>query len=124
MYLAFTGLDPIAPCFKGTTSSLTKFDGKYVEVIHTDCAYIRSLGIILPMGHADFYPNNCNVQPGCDNYICSHVRAYELFAESISGNTDINLKGVKCNNIWDVLKAKCNSNNTLKMGNDDYNKRG
>lgn len=117
----FTGLDPISPCFKETASSLRKSDGKYVEVIHTDCAFIRSLGIIMPIGHVDFYPNNCNLQPGCKDYICSHNRAYELFAASV---VYINFKGIKCNNVWDALKAKCNNTDTLVMGTDDYDKRG
>lgn len=114
-------MDPISPCFRETGTSLRNTDAQYVEVIHTDCAFIRSLGIIMPIGHTDFYPNNCKLQPGCADYICSHARAYELFAASVVYN---NFEGIKCDNIWDALRAKCNNTDTLCMGNDDYDKRG
>lgn len=117
----FTGLDPISNCFVQTISSLGKTDAKYVEVIHTDCAFTQSLGIIEPMGHADFYPNNCKVQPGCKDYVCCHKRAYELFAASVIYN---NFQGTLCDDIWSVFNATCNNTQTLLMGNNDYAKRG
>lgn len=63
-----TGLDPAGPAFetpylKDADERLDFTDANFVDVIHT-CA--GSLGILKPIGHADFYPNGGTFrQPGC-----------------------------------------------------------
>lgn len=41
---------------------LDSTDAKFVDVIHTNG---RHLGMILPAGHVDYYPNGGEHQPGC-----------------------------------------------------------
>ena len=62
------GLDPAFPLFtkKNTRIRLTPSDAKYVQVIHTGTA---RLSISYPVGHADFYPNWGEHQPGCKGRI-------------------------------------------------------
>ena len=42
-------------------------------------------GLNEPFGHADFYPNGGNHQPGCGFFdlYCSHMRAVDLWIHSI-----------------------------------------
>lgn len=63
-----TGLDPARPLFEmpalvTTDRRLDTSDAHFVDVIHTNGG---SFGMILPIGHVDFYPNGGMKQPGCD----------------------------------------------------------
>ncbi|XP_029159256.1 pancreatic lipase-related protein 2-like [Nylanderia fulva] len=114
-----TGLDPAGPAFetpylKDTEERLDSADANFVDVIHT-CA--GSLGILRPIGDADFYPNGGTFrQPGCpilSAQYCSHARSHQFFAESI-----VHPEGfisVQCSNWIDFQFGKC-SNNTALMG--------
>ncbi|XP_030383693.1 pancreatic triacylglycerol lipase-like [Scaptodrosophila lebanonensis] len=83
-----TGLDPAKPLFSlaGDTQRLDPSDADFVDVIHTDALL---LGMLRPLGHVDFYPNNGGFQPGChQSYFfnasrCNHDRAPRYYAESI-----------------------------------------
>ncbi|KAL4149292.1 hypothetical protein QTP88_003272 [Uroleucon formosanum] len=90
-----TGLDPASPLFDTFLLSnevLDKSDALFVDVVHTNIGF---KGKISPLGHLDFYANNGIAQPGCGtNTSCSHVRAVEYFAESISNKTQF--LAVKC----------------------------
>ncbi|PZC84058.1 hypothetical protein B5X24_HaOG200557 [Helicoverpa armigera] len=78
-----TGLDPAGPCFSYAYSGqrLDKSDASYVDVLHSNRLV---QGIIEPLGHADFYINGGGPnQPGCFMPSCSHLRAAEVYTESI-----------------------------------------
>lgn len=57
-------LDPASVLFDyfETEKRLCDTDAEYVQVIHTDSGHYS---FEYPMGHADFYPNGGNNQPGC-----------------------------------------------------------
>ena len=61
-YWYHSGLDPASYGFplESPETSLDKSDGVFVDVIHTEIAYITHTG------NADFYPNGgLATQPGC-----------------------------------------------------------
>ncbi|XP_075969260.1 pancreatic lipase-related protein 2-like [Anticarsia gemmatalis] len=114
-----TGLDPARPGWANSANRLSRGNGQYVEAIHTDG---HLLGIFIPVGDADFYPNGGkNPQPGCFTSLCSHGRATELFASSVHHPN--RFVGRRCNTIWDAELGNCNGN-TFVMGNAVINKRG
>ncbi|KAK6617215.1 hypothetical protein RUM44_005546 [Polyplax serrata] len=102
-----TGLDPASPLFKhhvlrepSTKLDATKAD--FVDVIHTDgsLVFTDGFGLLRPIGHVDFFPNGGREQRGCSDgrgsvvvshfegtinssVVCSHVRAWQLFLESV-----------------------------------------
>jgi phosphatidic acid-selective phospholipase A1 len=59
-----TGLDPAKWKFFPAVyeNPLGKNDAIFVDTIQTDNFFV---GAIVPLGHASFYPNNAEVQPGC-----------------------------------------------------------
>ncbi|KAK3855350.1 hypothetical protein Pcinc_038251 [Petrolisthes cinctipes] len=124
-----TGLDPAEPYFEGTDPvvSLDPGDATLVDVIHTDAGPIITggLGIQLPAGRLDFYPNGGVTMPGCGAHLvesvakeqgnipygirrfigCNHIRSYEYFTESI--NTKCPFLGIECLS-WDAYwKGNC-----------------
>ncbi|KAG7212631.1 hypothetical protein KM043_012917 [Ampulex compressa] len=103
-----TGLDPASPffrrhLFREKSRKLDASDAQLVDVIHTDGApdFTDGFGLLKPIGHIDFFPNGGIEQPGCTdvknavvvsrlkedtldvNIACSHLRAWQLFAESL-----------------------------------------
>ncbi|KAK9507430.1 hypothetical protein O3M35_007284 [Rhynocoris fuscipes] len=80
-----TGLDPALPLFSEITSNqewtIEKNDAEFVDIIHTNAGW---KGQLAAHGHADFYINSGYIQPGCIyNSSCDHVRAVEIYRESI-----------------------------------------
>ncbi len=80
---------------------MDKNDANFVDIIHTD----STLGLDLPIGHADFYPNGGRSQPSCstnnkthiqkskrnlmnaiESVKCSHARSVDFFIQSINPN--------------------------------------
>ncbi|XP_055303181.1 pancreatic lipase-related protein 2-like [Sitodiplosis mosellana] len=115
------GLDPAAPLFSldKPTERLNRGDAKFVEVIHTNGAF---LGIENPIGTVDFYPNTGLKQPGCSNDLlgrCSHWRAVEYFVESIY--SPIQFYAYPCSSFDDMKKRNCKGHG-LKMGGKPGNK--
>jgi hypothetical protein len=103
-----TGLDPAGPCFSYAYSDqrLDKTDARYVDVIHSN-RLIQ--GVIEPLGHADFYINGGGPgQPGCFMPSCSHLRAAEVYIESI--RKPKSFVGVQCQN-WEKFQNNtcCNA---------------
>ncbi|XP_071953370.1 pancreatic triacylglycerol lipase-like [Antedon mediterranea] len=102
-----TGLDPAGPYFDGTNKAvrLDPTDAEFIDVIHTDTdpVYTTGMGIYMPVGHMDFYPNGGRQQPGCDRGLfeqivlegelyqggveygfCDHYRAIDIYQDSIN----------------------------------------
>ena len=53
----------------GEEVHLWKDDADFVDVVHTnaDLLMYGGVGIGIPIGHVDFYPNGGKRQPGCDS---------------------------------------------------------
>ncbi|XP_045446012.1 pancreatic triacylglycerol lipase-like [Melitaea cinxia] len=114
-----TGLDPAGPSWRSNSNRLSTRAGRYVEAIHTDG---NVLGIFIPVGHADFYPNGGqHFQPGCSDNTCSHGRSHQFFASSVRTNHFV---GVLCRNHNEANLGTCNSNTQFRMGNGNFGKRG
>nr|XP_023015082.1 pancreatic lipase-related protein 2-like [Leptinotarsa decemlineata] len=102
-----TGLDAASPLFRNEYlrekyKKLDRSDAKFVDVIHTDSSpfVTDGFGLWEPIGHVDFFPNGGQDQPGCEDVkdsivvshferglskqiVCSHIRAFHLFRESL-----------------------------------------
>jgi hypothetical protein len=104
-----TGLDPALPGFGKFSvvnhNMLERNDARFVDIIHTCGGFLAQEDQI---GHADFYPNNGRrSQPTCDQFDdifceCSHSKAYEYFASSITKDL---YKSYPCKS-WDAFKEK------------------
>ncbi|CAL1546617.1 unnamed protein product [Lymnaea stagnalis] len=133
-----TGLDPAEPHFDTVDDSarLDSTDALFVDVIHTDGATFtgtQGYGSLRPQGHADFYPNGGQKQPGCvssdlsgflpglawdKDIACSHARSYDLFIQSLSPSS-CQLEAYRCTS-WEEYDAgnctSCPANGCLPMG--------
>ncbi|XP_071443303.1 lipase member I-like [Hetaerina americana] len=131
-----TALDPAGPLFATNEENnrLDPSDASFVDVIHTDK---DCLGLRMPSGHVDFYPNGGTEQPGCaavenfrddvggiltmlDSSFCSHFRAIKLFTESIFNSPSFNVTenevengcqfiGILCDTYDDFLQGTCSN---------------
>ncbi|XP_026500115.2 pancreatic triacylglycerol lipase-like [Vanessa tameamea] len=117
--LRLTGLDPAYPGFYPAidTHPINSKDAVFVDIIHTDGG---KYGTPLSIGHADFWPNDGkSTQPGCppvtliltNEYICSHWRSWQYWAESVVGG---NFVARNCANYNAFLKGNCSG--TARMG--------
>lgn len=111
------GLDPALPLFRyeNVNERLDIRDADYVEVVHTS---VGSYGYDHPLGHVDFYVNFGYNQPGCFFNECSHFRAFQVYAQSLSNEL---IEGMECSpDMWlDMIKHKrCMQimGRSLKMG--------
>uniref|UniRef100_A0A6P7GIA5 Pancreatic lipase-related protein 3-like isoform X2 n=1 Tax=Diabrotica virgifera virgifera TaxID=50390 RepID=A0A6P7GIA5_DIAVI len=121
------GLDPAGPLFtvKNIDNRLDRSDAKFVQVIHTNGG---TLGFRLAMGHAEYFPNEGESQPGCRWDMigtCSHSRAYAYYSESLLRN----FYARRCTDFKHYKKGNCNivdANDFSAMGRFkvDYNARG
>ncbi|XP_014275631.1 pancreatic triacylglycerol lipase isoform X2 [Halyomorpha halys] len=114
-----TGLDPARPSF-----SLDKPDERlstnsaiFVDVIHT-CGHF--VGMEIPIGHADFYPNSGNfIQPGCGIDIggfCSHRRAYYFYLESVTNRNAFPAVSCPSWNDFNNNKESCDMSRVAYLG--------
>lgn len=121
-YFFSLGLDPALQLynFGDHTKVLSKEDAEHVQIIHTNGG---GAGSMCPHGHSDFFPNGGSIQDGCcdRNAIarvtnwkqllrvivkcsaCSHGRAYEFFAESITER----FVATQCRSYLDFQENKC-----------------
>ncbi|KAM3958929.1 phospholipase A1 [Aphomia sociella] len=109
-----TGLDPAGPCFSYAFSDqrLDKMDASYVDVIHSN-RLIQ--GVIEPLGHADFYINGGGPnQPGCFMPTCSHLRAAQVYTESI--RSPKSFVGVRCESYKTFLENTCVKSDYAVLG--------
>ncbi|EDW63711.1 phospholipase A1 [Drosophila virilis] len=81
-YNTIFALDPAGPKFRHRSAQfrIDPSDAKYVESMHTS----GNFGFLKPTGSATFYPNYGLYQRNCFYLGCSHIRAYQMFAESIN----------------------------------------
>ncbi|XP_013165485.1 PREDICTED: uncharacterized protein LOC106116274 isoform X1 [Papilio xuthus] len=81
-----SALDPAGPCFTHVDADLRvkDSDADYVDCVHSDSGVY---GMKEPIGHADYFPNGGNSQPGCLLQTCSHSRSWLYFAESLLERT-------------------------------------
>lgn len=109
-----TGLDPAGPCFSFAYSDqrLDRTDANYVDVVHSN-KLIQ--GVVEPLGHSDFYINGGGPgQPGCLMPSCSHLRAAEVYIESIRNPKSF--VGVRCNNWEEFIKNMCVNKDYAVLG--------
>lgn len=124
-----TAMDPAEPLFTDTDPivRLDKNDALFVDVVHTDTVPITrgGLGMPMPVGHVDFYPNGGKDNPGCDrpveHYIqqesgsffwgvqqffsCNHVRSHQFVLEAIKSKET--QKAVICNSYEEFKEGRC-----------------
>ncbi|XP_026315685.1 pancreatic triacylglycerol lipase-like [Hyposmocoma kahamanoa] len=113
-----TGLNP-AKSLEGYSNALRRGDANYVEVIHTETT---THGFFYSVGHVDFYPHGGKDQPGCeDDIMCSHNRAWELFAASLTHGRVV---GNKCPGQRAATSDKPCTGFTLALGTNDLVKYG
>lgn len=80
LFRIFKALDPPrSNLIVSNARTLRKDDAQFIQVLHTT----RMIGSTKAMGHQDFFANAGTLQPGCDDSLCSHSRANQLFAASI-----------------------------------------
>ncbi|XP_077987947.1 uncharacterized protein LOC144442461 [Glandiceps talaboti] len=118
-----TALDPARPNFLVSSGDkrrvpgpfcVSRDDADFVDVIHTDAnenddhtgGTFPQLGIYQALGHADYYPNGGNQQPGCTLFPCDHSRATLLFAASI--NSRCSFIAEKCTSRLALKSESCN----------------
>ncbi|XP_040577625.2 inactive pancreatic lipase-related protein 1-like [Lepeophtheirus salmonis] len=116
-----SGLDPAGPAFRDQKVEfrLDKSDADFVDVIHTNGAYLSSggLGLLDISGHVDFYPFGGQNQMPCKSVFqeaflwkdvgCSHSRAVRLFIETIK-NKDCKMVSFPCVGGYNAfLKGQC-----------------
>ncbi|GAB0202520.1 endothelial lipase isoform X1 [Grus americana] len=136
-----TGLDPAGPMFEGVDPSkrLSPDDANFVDVLHT---YTRetlgvSIGIQMPVGHVDIYPNGGDFQPGCglsdvlgaiaygtigEVVKCEHERSVYLFVDSLV-NQDKQSFAFQCTDSSRFKKGICLSCRKNRCNGIGYNAR-
>lgn len=103
--------------FKNKKSRLSSHDAKYVQAIHTS----PIVGLDVQLGHSDFFVNGGLPQKGCLlPQPCTHVRAFEYFAESINNK---NFIGRSCKSYVNFELGKCKLKPTAYMGGADLDTR-
>ncbi|XP_053151783.1 endothelial lipase isoform X2 [Hemicordylus capensis] len=134
-----TGLDPAGPMFEGADPNkrLSPDDADFVDVLHT---YTRetlgiSIGIQMPVGHIDIYPNGGDFQPGCglsdvlgalaygnigDVVRCEHERSVHLFVDSLV-NKDKQSFAFQCTDSSRFKKGICLSCRKNRCNSIGYN---
>ncbi|KAJ8735412.1 hypothetical protein PYW07_007032 [Mythimna separata] len=113
-----TALDPAGPLWNSDRNRITRTDGRYVEVIHTETTALGYSGLC---GDADFYPNGGSNMPGCivGAINCSHSRSYEYMASSVKHN---HFLAHVCGSLSDANRNRCTGTPLNPMGNSDINK--
>jgi len=114
-----SAMDPAQPMYENSPNEvhLVKEDANLLDVYHTDGSSLtfKSAGILKPIGHLDFYPNNGTDQPHChladsnlnpaEASVCDHIAAYQYFIQSANRNSD--QLAIKCSSYGDYLNGKC-----------------
>jgi len=84
---------------------INKNDATFVDIIHTNG---DSFGLFTSLGHIDFYPNggkaqwNCAILDKVTGGACSHTKAFDYFAHSISNREEF--EAFQCTS-WNAYKT-------------------
>ncbi|XP_065364958.1 vitellogenin-1-like [Calliphora vicina] len=103
-----TGLDPANPCFNEgeSLSGLQRGDADFIDILHTNPGV---LGKANPVGDVDYYAGGlAPIKPGCNQFGCSHGRAFEYFTESVYPGNEENFLGVRCTSLTKLNDGFCN----------------
>lgn len=96
-----TGMDPAGPCFEkySEENRLSRDDAEFVDVIHTS----TSFGYRRTLGHADFYPNNGDTQPGCIIFkTISSVITFFLCGQMIEYNIEQDINEMNDTKLFEI----------------------
>lgn len=110
-----TGLDPANPCFKTGHSlhGIHKSVADFVDIIHTNPG---ALGKREALGHVDFYPDGyASVKSGCTFLSCSHLRAWQYYAESVYREHERDFMASPCSSLLMLELGLC-SGGEIPMG--------
>lgn len=114
------GLDPASTLhrYDEPNERLALTDAKYVITLQTDANSYdnrRGRGFLEPIGFMSFYANWGRLQPGCNKYLCSHLRSITIYAEAIKGYTFDAI--YKCQSWQNILeRGGCSkANKEIKM---------
>lgn len=115
---AIFALDPAGPGFEtnATVTRLRPDDADYVECIHTNG---ETLGLKEPFCQVDHFPNFGMKQPGCSIFtrdLCSHSRAWKLFAESLVSN----FTAFECQSMKEIYSKTPCKGSQITMGSDNF----
>lgn len=110
-----TALDPLGVLYTPDMDAkqrLSPDDATFVEVVHTNGG---GRGYNATCGHADYFPNGGQVQPGCspEDEECSHRRAYELIPDMWTPETEHELMLTKCDSLEEMNEFNCRWRNKL-----------
>ncbi|XP_006891814.1 PREDICTED: endothelial lipase [Elephantulus edwardii] len=133
-----SGLDPAGPMFEGVDihKRLSPDDADFVDVLHTNTrSFGLNIGIRMPVGHIDIYPNADDFQPGCgfndvwgsfaigtipEAMTCEHERAVHLFVDSMV-NQDKPSFAFRCTDSTRFKKGICLSCRKNRCNSIGYN---
>lgn len=110
--MQFSGLDPAGPSFsmENKDNRIDTSDAKFVQIIHTNAG---TFGWNQSLGHADYWPNSGDSQPGCNDIGCNHGRSIDYFAESIKTG---NFIATRCKDWLTYLNGDCVNEESSYMG--------
>ncbi|KAG5681259.1 hypothetical protein PVAND_010710 [Polypedilum vanderplanki] len=121
-----TGLDPARPKFFPAVyeNPLSPKDAHFVDTIQTDNFFI---GAVPPLGHASFYPNNGELQPGCPplrlksirdivDLWCSHFCAVRYWTTTLNPLYSHVFPATKCSSWKKYKKGHCYDHPINYMG--------
>ncbi|XP_013190455.2 lipase member H [Amyelois transitella] len=104
-----TGLDATGLCFRslGPEDRVDASDADFVDLVMTN---IDGIGMAAPVGHANFYVNGGETQPG-DFYwmncgsVCSHIRGYTIWVAALLYQNS--LIAIKCDSVQEARNKDC-----------------
>ncbi|KAM7350229.1 phospholipase A1-like [Cochliomyia hominivorax] len=115
------GLDPASTLqrYDKPAERLNNFDADYVLTLQTDARSLdnaKGRGFLEPIGSTSFYANWGRRQPGCNRYLCSHIRCIHVYAEAIRGFTFDPIN--KCESLKNIIQRNgCNEvANGMQLG--------
>ncbi|OQR67498.1 lipase member H-A-like [Tropilaelaps mercedesae] len=114
-----TALDTAAPLFQDDGIYPHKGDADWVEGVHTSAGsniVKGQVGVGVPYGDVDFYPNGGQEQPGCSltEVACNHQRAYGYYVSALQHPECKMTAGPICSNVEKANKGECDQQSESK----------